>query len=115
MMKTTLQIKDERIEELEAEVERLRAIVDKLSKTADGVAVVFHRGGIAGIDGAWHPDFDTRAESWGYCNDLGYYVAWSFCRPNGDVAVIERRPIGDCYRTPKAAEAARTQIGAERG
>jgi hypothetical protein len=72
----------------EAEIERLRAIVDRLPKTKDGVPI------IPCVDSVWHPDFTGS----GTAKECGraYWACYM-------------RKIDECYSTREAAEAARRE------
>lgn len=92
-----------------AEVERLRAIVDRLPKTADGVHVVPG-------DRVWHPQM---AGNWAFgltvmANDEAGAEPDMWCAcvcttigPDNFVASVQDEPVANCYSTPEAAKAAR--------
>ena len=71
-----------------AEIERLRVIVDRLPKTADGVPVAFDQT-------LFHvSSYDGQIEELKHTRSLSYW--W----------IVE-----DCYDTREAAEAARAEVG----
>jgi hypothetical protein len=76
--------------EARAEIERLHAIVDRLSKTKDGVPI------IPCVDSVWHPDFTGS----GTAKECGraYWACYM-------------RKIDECYSTREAVEAARGEAG----
>ena len=79
----------ERVAEMQAEIERLRAIVDKLPKTADGVTVV--------------PDIDDVWESPGEGMNKATRLSVLF---HGQFHSGIRNNIHQLYSTREAAEAA---------
>lgn len=77
---------------LQAEIERLRAIVDELPKTADGVPVV------PGEDVVWHPTVRSdNGRLMPMAIDLNEGAAW-YRVPD------DRKFVCDCYSTREAAE-----------
>ena len=80
---------------LHKEIERLQAIVDRLPKTADGVPVVPY------VSVVWANPMYFGHVIPKHVNDDG--AIW-LCGNGGP-------PVSQCYSTPEAAEAARTEVG----
>lgn len=82
-----------RITELEADNERLQAIVDKLPKTADGVPVVPEM-----------PLYMPGSNTVGEVNPMTVNDGYSWPNANGSSPASR---LDDCYSTREAAEAAK--------
>lgn len=84
---------------LAAEVESLRAVVERLPKTADGVVLVPE------LDSVFHPGFDSEGDI-----ERSGEVEWvgMFYAADADgTGTVWTYPVSNCYSTRAAAEAAR--------
>lgn len=98
---------EDRVQALEADVASLRAIVDRLPKTADEVCVL----DIRPYD-LWYPG-NPHTVDLSYSPEVGW-TAWVIrlhddgtpVRSDGKIEYTGPVPIEDCYSTREAAEAA---------
>ena len=86
------------------EIERLRAVVYRLPKTADGVYL------LPGDDvyNAEHPEWGAAIVYYDDC-DEDYFADWDFPNLEEGGFVVHRSTVESCYSTRAAAEAARKE------
>lgn len=92
---------DEIVAGYEIEIQRLRAIVDKLPTTADGVTVV------PGVDRAWWPKADKHTDHWqngGRPGCDGFMPCWTYDPIEGSNCEERQIRVDECYSTREAAE-----------